>query len=158
MEGQHSAVLFPRNYNFSNENIRERFASVSNTNILFVLSVFTAFQRFVLHLNNLFLLVIFMLGHLSLAEISGQWKSHQFEPLKMFSFWENSKNGCRGGGRSPIPTSLFQFVIQNVNINILVKTKNAPKNALNPNIFCDMGVEVSIGQKIQEWVLKKLYF
>ena len=50
--------------------------------------------------------------------------SDKFEQLKMFSFWENSENGCRGGGGSPIPTSLFQFVTQNV--NILVKTKNGP--------------------------------
>ena len=44
---------------------------------------------------------------------SGEVISDQFEPLKMFSFLENSGNGYRGGLGSPIPTSLFQFVTKN---------------------------------------------
>ena len=46
---------------------------------------------------------------------SGAVISDQFEHLNMFSFLGNSEKWCRGGGGSPIPTSL------------LVKTKNAPK-------------------------------
>ena len=36
---------------------------------------------------------------------SGEVISDQFEPLKMFSFWENSENGSRGGG---VPTRVVE--------------------------------------------------
>ena len=49
----------------------------------------------------------------------------------------------RIGGAQNIPTSLYHFVTQNV--NILVKTKNAPKalkRKINLKIFCDMSIPI----------------
>ena len=70
---------------------------------------------------------------------SGKVLSDQFEHLNMFSFWGNSKNGCRGGG---FP---YSHITLSQNVNILVKTKNAPKalkRKINLKIFCDMGVPI----------------
>ena len=52
---------------------------------------------------------------------SGKVISDQFEHLNMFSFWGNSENGCRGGG---FP---YSHITLSQNVNILVKTKHAPK-------------------------------
>ena len=56
---------------------------------------------------------------------SGKVISDQFKHLNMFSFGGNSKNGCRGGGVTLFPHHFVKCLSQNV--NILVKTKNAPK-------------------------------
>ena len=65
---------------------------------------------------------------------SGKVISDQFEPLNMFSFWGKSENGCRGGGFPYSHNTLSQ------NVNILVKTKNAPKALKHKINFFDMGV------------------
>ena len=68
--------------------------------------------------------------------------SDQFENLYMFSFWGNGENGRRGGG---FPCTHFTL---SQNVNILVKTKNAPKvleHKININYFCDMGVPTKGG-------------
>ena len=60
--------------------------------------------------------------------------SDQFEHLNMFSFWGNIKNG--------VPHS---HITLSQNVNILVKTKKAPKalkRKINLNFFCDMGVPI----------------
>ena len=62
--------------------------------------------------------------------------SDQFEHLYMFSFWGNSVTGVAEGG---FP---YSHITLSQNVNILVKTKNAPetqKRKINL-IFCDMGV------------------
>ena len=53
---------------------------------------------------------------------SGKVISDQFERLNMFSLWGNSKNGCRRGG-----VYLFTHHFVKKNVNILMKTKNAPE-------------------------------
>ena len=68
---------------------------------------------------------------------SGKVISDQFEHLYVFSFWGNSENGCRGGG---FP---YSHITLSQNVNISVKTKNAPKapkRKINLKILCDMGI------------------
>ena len=72
---------------------------------------------------------------------SGKVISHQFEPINMFLFGELTKTGVAEGG---FP---YSHITLSQNVNIFVKTKNAPealKHKINLNFFVTLVFGVPI--------------